>query len=205
MMTLTELQQDAIGELLNIGMGRAARALSEMVSEEVSLSIPEIELKSEADLEEYLDAAHHGSMTAVNQHFQGPFWGDACLLFPEKRSLELVRLLVGEDLPLEALTDMEQEALQEIGNVIINACLGSLSNILGGEVKTNLPEFYRGTYKNIVSSLGSERPEEQIILVIRIEFGVLAKDINGYFAILFDVGALQAFLKKVDEFIGVAS
>ena len=205
MIELTELQQDAIGELLNIGMGRAARSLSEMVSEEVALSVPEIELKSDIELEEYLDAADRGAMTAVNQRFEGPFWGDACLLFPEQRSLELVRLLVGEGMPLESLTDMEQEALQEIGNVIINACLGSLSNILGGEIKTDLPEFHRGDYKKIVSALGGKKPEQQVILVVRIEFGVASKDINGYLAILFDVGALEAFLGKVDQFIGVAS
>ena len=49
--TLTELHLDALTEVFNIGAGRAAASLSEIVGDEVKLSVPLIEIKktSEAD------------------------------------------------------------------------------------------------------------------------------------------------------------
>ena len=44
MPSLTDFQRDAISELLNIGMGRAADALSQMAHEEVQLSVPFVDL-----------------------------------------------------------------------------------------------------------------------------------------------------------------
>lgn len=56
MIELNELQQDMLTELFNIGMGNAAAALSEMVSEEVLLSIPQISFmeKLASHIENYI-------------------------------------------------------------------------------------------------------------------------------------------------------
>ena len=43
MFVLNDLQQDALLEIFNIGVGKAAAALSKMTSEEVLLSVPTLE------------------------------------------------------------------------------------------------------------------------------------------------------------------
>ena len=42
MIELTELEHDTISELINIGVGRAASSLSEMVAQPVELTVPTI-------------------------------------------------------------------------------------------------------------------------------------------------------------------
>ena len=130
MTELSELQKDALGELLNIGMGRASASLSEMVGEEVELSVPKVDTLSRDEAIIRINSLVGNKVTAIKESFKGAFWGDALLLFPENHSLELVRALIKDDtLPAEMISEMEQEALTEVGNIILNACLGSLANI----------------------------------------------------------------------------
>ena len=129
MISLTELQQDAMAELLNIGMGRAASVLSEMVGEEVLLSVPFVDLMSRREAAGLLMEKACDRIVAVLQKFSGLCWGDTMLVFPEEKSLELVRCLFKDTdtTPLEIMTEMEQEALMEIGNIILNSCIGSIN------------------------------------------------------------------------------
>lgn len=126
---------DAVTEVLNIGMGSAAASLSEMVNEEIKLSTPGVEFVSRLEATALLSTkAKTDMVSGVYQSFDGAFAGDALLLFPEQQSLELVRAVLQEDdITLEELTDMEQEAMIEIGNVILNACLCSIADMFSQE------------------------------------------------------------------------
>ncbi len=200
MLTLTELQKDGIGELLNIGMGNAAESLSQMVNEEVLLSVPDIQLLATANVEEQLSNAKT-EMSAVSQEFEGAFKGNALLLFPEDKSLELVWALLQGSVPKDEVAEMEEDALSEIGNVIINACLGTLSNMLKDSINSDFPQFRRGKYMNIINELSEDGNEGAVMLYMQIDFRLKAKDIDGYVAIVMDVGALEEFLSKIDAFI----
>src|SRR6185369_12226120 len=83
-------------------------------------------------------------LVAVHQVFEGDITGRALLIFPEIRSLELVRAVTGGELPLEDIIELEQEALAETGNIILNGCLGTLANLLQRSLRMSLPEILRG-------------------------------------------------------------
>lgn len=200
MITLTELQKDGIGELLNIGMGNAAESLSQMVEEEVLLSVPDVQLLPTSDLEK-LEMNAQVDMSAVSQQFDGAFKGNALLLFPENKSLELVWALLQGSVPKEEVFEMEEEALSEVGNVIINACLGSLANMLKESIQSDFPQFKRGKYEHIVGEFSEKEVDDPIMLFMHIDFKLKTKDIEGYVAIIMDVGSLNDFLKKIDNFI----
>ena len=199
-MQLSELQKDGIGELLNIGMGRAASSLSEMTGDEIKLSVPQVNLLNPHQLDEMLNMGDT-KMTSVNQSIEGAFMGNALLLFPEARSLDLVRALSQDTVPLMDMTEMEEEALSEVGNIIINACVGSLSNVLNEEIRSGLPRFRRDVFRNIFLDLQDDDSDEKLVLFIQIDFIMSEQDINGYVAILLGVDAMEIFLSKVDAFI----
>ena len=199
---LNDLQIDAITELLNIGIGSAASALSEMVDDEVALTIPEIALVAPDQAAKVLGKSLQGSISAVHQEFQGPIWGKALLFFPEEQSLELVRAVIDSSMPLEDVSEMEQEAIEEIGNIILSACLSSLADVFGKEIHTQLPEFYKGDVATLFHTNASTDPSDQTLLLLKVGFSLQEKDIQGYVSFFLSIGSLYAFLDAINTYMG---
>ena len=87
---LNDLQLDALTELVNLGVSRAAGSLREMIGEQVHLSVPNIALISRPDAVALLQAREEARLVAVHQVFEGDITGRVLLIFPETKSLELV-------------------------------------------------------------------------------------------------------------------
>lgn len=198
---LSELQSDAITELLNIGMGRAAASLSEMVNEEIKLSVPSLELLSRQRAALKIGIESHRLIAGVKQHFDGPFGGDALLLFPQEKSLELVRVLMRDEIPLEMLTELEQDTLTEVGNIILNSCISTLANaLLLHEITSGLPNFINGTANEILDVTAAH--EDEIVMFLRMDFAIKSQDISGYVAFVLDIPAIERFKVTIDSYLG---
>jgi chemotaxis protein CheC len=115
-----------------------------MVGQQVLLSVPNVALMSRDRAIEVLGEREPKRLIAVHQVFEGDITGQALLIFPEIKSLELVRAVTGSDLPLEDIIELEQEALTETGNVVLNGCLATIANLLNRRLKISLPELLRG-------------------------------------------------------------
>lgn len=199
---LDEFFVDAVAEVLNVGMGSAAASLSEMINEEVKLSVPGVEFVSRLQATQIIGAKAKTDVSGVHQHFQGAFGGDALLLFPEEQSLELVRaVLQQDDMALEDLTDMEQEAMTEIGNVILNACLCSMADMFGEQMHGEIPEFVQGPLNKIFSVNGDLEHTEAIVLLLNMDFSVDKKNIQGYVTFLMDVNSVKQFKVSIENFL----
>ena len=103
---LSELELDALTEVVNIGVSRAATSLRDMVGEQVFLSVPSVAITSPMRAAELLGRRESSVLVAVRQGFEGEFSGSALLIFPEKNSLELVRVVAGGDLSLEDILEL---------------------------------------------------------------------------------------------------
>ena len=199
MFTLTELQHDALVEIFNIGVGHAARAMSEIVSEEVTMSVPSISFVNRAEAAAMLGNTDSLRVCGVSQHYEGAFSTEAILMFPEDKSLDIVRLMVGESVPFKELTDMEQEAMSEIGNIILNSCIGTLANIFDQELSGSLPAYHVGTSEEILTASGGEA--DAVVLMLHIDFILEAHQIHGYVAFILDLTALRDLQHQVDLYL----
>ncbi len=203
-MRLTEIQQDALTEIFNIGAGRAADVLSQMVSEPVSLEVPVVEMSSRRDIRQtYLQTAQ-SHLCAVSQMYIGELSTDALLMFPEEKSLELVRLMVGGDVPLQQLAEMESDALAEVGNIILNAVVSSLSGELGLSLEGSLPEVQvLDSEALFLNRMGALTPEDALAPVISmaIHFDIKTRKISGFLAFLLDVPSGEILMERLDAFI----
>lgn len=197
---LDELEIDALTELVNIGVSRAATSLRDMIGEEVVLSVPNISLMAREQAIRVLSEREHSNLVAVHQVFEGDVTGRALLIFPEPKSLELVRAVTGGDLSLEDIMDLEHEALAETGNVILNACLSTMANLLRRNLKISLPEVLRGEGKEFFN-LAPPPHAGDVVLFLYINFAVRQRDIRGYIAMLMDMPSLQALQGLLQEFI----
>lgn len=196
---LSELELDALTEVVNIGVSRAATSLRDMVGEQVFLSVPSVAITSPMRAAELLGRRESSVLIAVRQGFEGEFSGAALLIFPEKNSLQLVRIIAGGDLSLEDILELEQEALAEIGNVILNGCMATIANLLNRRLVISLPEILTGSAVDLFHN----RPSllQEVVLFIHIDFSVKGHELSGYLAMVMDVPSLEALKLLVDEFI----
>lgn len=197
---LSDLELDALTELVNIGVSRAATSLREMVGQQVLLSVPNVRLVDRSEAIKLLGQSESSRLVAVHQVFEGDITGRALLIFPETNSLELVRAVTGGELPLEDIIELEQEALAETGNVILNGCLATIANMLQRSLKMSLPEILRGQGPEFFE-LDPPPTAADVVLFLYINFAVHERDIRGYIAMLMDMPSLSALQTLLGEFI----
>lgn len=201
----SDVQRDALTEMMNLGVGRAASAFSRLVGDEVLLSVPEVSLTTVAKAMAQFGSGDQAAFAGVMENFDGFIDGTAALLFPGERSLELVRVVVGEDIPAEEISDLEEETLAEIGNIILNSCLATVANALRKSIHTSLPETYRASADAMFPFLdvsGPNNDTEAMLLLVQIDFTLRERDIGGFLAFLIDLTSTEAFLAAIDEYLG---
>lgn len=197
---LPDLQLDALTELVNLGVSNAATNLSEMVREEIALSVPRVSVVTRQEAIEILQGRATTQLVAIHQDFEGDIRGRALLIFPEAKSLELIRALVGPDLSLEDIMELEQEALAETGNVLLNACLSTMANNLQRNLRISLPEVVRGDGVEFFGVTASPAAGDTV-LFIYINFALKHRDIQGYLALLLDIPSLAILQTLLAEYI----
>ena len=150
-LTLNELELDALTELVNIGVSRAAASLRIMVGRRCCFPCRPSRWSTASRRRRLIGEREGGPLVAVHQAFDGDISGRAMLIFPETNSLELVRAVTGGELPLDDMIELEQEALAETGNIILNGCLATIANMLQRSLKISLPEILHGSGNDIFS------------------------------------------------------
>ena len=199
-LVLTDLQLDALTEMVNIGVNRAAAGLREMVGEQVHLSVPKVTLVTRDNAIAILADTEAANLVGIHQIFVGDVTGRALLIFPDTKSLELVRAVTGGELPLEEIIELEHEALAEIGNIILNGCLATMANMLQRNLKMSLPEILRGK-PEVFFNLEPPPEAGEVVMFLYINFAIRQRDIRGYIAMLMDMPSLAALQTLLDEFI----
>lgn len=197
---LDALEVDAMTELVNLGISKAAASLAVMVREEVVLSVPHVSLLKRDEAIRALGKYESKNLVAVHQTFEGDITGRALLIFPEGKSLELVRAIVGGELSFEEIIELEQEALAETGNVILNGCLGTIANELQRSLRISLPEVLHGD-GHVFFNLDPPPMSGDSVMFIYINFVVRKRDVDGYIAMLLDMPSIAALKILVDEYI----
>ncbi|TWB12243.1 CheC inhibitor of MCP methylation [Nitrospirillum amazonense] len=197
---LDELENDALTELVNIGVSRAAVSLRKMVGNQVTLSVPSVEVVGRKLAATLIQERESDELVAVRQDFTGAFNGRALLIFPESNSLELVRAVTQDELSRPEMIDIEEEALAETGNVVLNGCLATMANILQRPLTMSLPQVLRGDGQ-ILFELADTQDDDGVVLFLYINFAISGRDIRGYIAMLMDLPSLQSLKELIGEFI----
>jgi chemotaxis protein CheC len=197
---LDDLERDALTELVNIGVSRAAANLRKMVGEHVLLSVPSVEVVSREGATTLIQERESGELVAVRQDFDGVFSGRALLIFPQSNSMALVHAVTGGALSADDAADMEDEALAETGNVVLNSCLATMANMLQRPLSMSLPEVIRGDGSKLFN-LSPDASDGGVVLFLYINFAINDRDIRGYIAMLMDLPSLQALKGLIGDFI----
>ncbi len=201
--TFNDLQKDAIIELINLGIGRAADALAQMISEEVHLSVPNVEFIDYSDLSTHLRTIDDHKPSVIMQQFNGDFSGNALLLFPESSGMSLVRAMLRDTVSDDQISDLEEEALMEIGNIILNACFGQLADLLSTRLDGEVPSYLRESVDGVLEKTSQSNKSKEItqVMLLQVDFSLSQSETKGFVVFIMDVASMEAFKVKVEAYL----
>ena len=197
-MELTSSQQDALTELINIGYARAAAALSELTGHRISLQVPEVAIHVISEIRERLSRVIKGEVASVHQVFSGPIRGNAILLLDREAALLLNELLTDRPGSPE-LDGAAREVITEVGNIVLNACLGAFGNLLKVQVAFTVPYLQVENVQKVLSSISVGGNELEYALVIHTRFHMRTNNVSGYLVIILGVTSLETLLKELTK------
>ncbi|MDX8389446.1 MAG: chemotaxis protein CheX [Mariprofundaceae bacterium] len=186
---------DTLTELLNIGVGMAAETLSEMVDSRVRLSVPSIKMvKGKEDIDAVLNRDELLGITSVGLQFSGAFSGSASLVFPPKAASSLVATLTGEEVGSPNIDDLRSGTLMEVGNIVVNAVIGSMGNMLQEQLQFSVPQYVEG---DLVDLVGKQQAD--IMLWAATRFEVESLEIEGSVMIFFEFTSFDALVIELEK------
>jgi len=198
---LTDIETDALTEIFNVGAGRAALSLSEIVGDEVRLSVPSVEVLRTREIDERVLALSNARFATVSQIFDGPFDAEAVLLFTEEHALEIVRDMMGSQMSLAELAEFEQEAMCELGNIILNACLSAMADMLGITLNSSLPNYAVSSPAEISTRLASSESDDTYVLVLHIDLVIEKHHTEGHLIFLLSSTSLNKLVTHIQRYL----
>lgn len=199
-MTISPLQLDAFRELVNIGVGRAAAALNELLESPIVLKVPEVTMINYDDLNMQVGGSStdlESNFSCVQLGFYGSFSGMAALVFPPASAAKLVASLTGEELETPGLNGVMAGTLNEIGNIVINCVIGTIGNIIEKPFDFSLPNYLQGKLTDLVGIHPTVEPQR--ILLVRTHFSVQDKSVDGNILLIFEAASFDALLTAIDQ------
>lgn len=197
-------QLDALTEVVNIGVGRAAASLSALVEQRIELSVPCVQVCSLSELNDKLDARGECVDSSVVQGFAGRINGRAMLAFPQRSGVELAKLLgeeeiQGETSDADALEFDLAGILEEIGNIVLNGVLGSLANVFSDDFQYSVPELCSGPAFQALLHDVSSAPigEAPTCLLANTRFEISDSEISGSLLLAFNTDELGVLLTQL--------
>jgi chemotaxis protein CheC len=198
-MPLRSLSSTALTSLLDLGFGRAAHGLAELTPHPVQLDVSRVAIQSVDNVCDSLGPISEIAVASVHQRFSGPIAGDALLILGQSRAAILKELLTDEPaLPL-SIDASAREILTEIGNIVLNACLGTFTGLLQLPVRSSVPQISLVTVDRILDSLRVSGEEAHYAIVVHAAFKLRDAEVPGFLVIVLSVASLDRVLRAVED------
>ncbi len=185
---------DVLKEIGNIGAGNATTALAQMLNCKVDMSVPQVRLLDFKDVGAILGGEEQ-IMAGVYLMVEGDITGSIMFLVKKEGAKNLVSLLMGTENNGDDLSEIEQSALKEIGNIITASYLNSLSTLTNLSIYPSVPAL-------AVDMAGA------ILSVPAIEFGLMgdkilliqnqfSEGLDGFFILVPDLESYDKILNAI--------
>ncbi|MBM3852021.1 MAG: hypothetical protein FJ399_02565 [Verrucomicrobia bacterium] len=195
----TAAMLDVLRELMNIGVGRAARAIAELSGREVVLRVLDIELLDLASTRQLADLRGQINVR-VSQAFHGKLQGCAVFALNRSGAVRLAQLLLDKGDDDVAFDELDQGALLELGNIVIGSAVGMLASELAAEVHYDLPQLQlRGIREAADLFVDLARADQTQALVMRASLTLRGDIVNGYLLLFFPGPGLRALTARLSR------
>ncbi|MCU0632945.1 MAG: chemotaxis protein CheC [Methanolinea sp.] len=183
---------DGIKELINIGVGKAAGILGELTSSHVILQVPTLHIVEVGERPRYTSGDSLLSMVFLD--FSGPLKGRMAILFSPESAANLVILLTDESDTTAEMDMIRSETLTEIGNILINGVMGTISNFIGEPLTYALPVYTENRAAYLAEPFG----DSDHVLYATTQFQVKGRNVQGDILIMLEHGSLFPLIRKIN-------
>jgi len=198
-MILTERQTDALGEFINIAFSRTASSLSEITGQRVLLDVPQVEIYPIEEVGTNLTRFLPGDVASIHQPFDGAIAGDAFLILNYEGAVQLTDLLTDGGMPPSHLDESAREVLTEVGNILLNACLGMFGNVLKVRVSFSVPNLHLESLDELIDSVRKDREGLRYAIIVYTSFRVRESAVKGYLVLVLSVVSLNLLIEEIER------
>jgi chemotaxis protein CheC len=132
---------DKTSQLMGQAADRAATAFAEMLNLPVSIKLSKAELVDDLSAGFNIVNKNNNWGKAVTLNFNGGIGGKAIFLLPARHDNILLSALFEQNPDLESIEGDSNGILTEIGNVLLNVCVGTIANHIEKQVLYQQPEL----------------------------------------------------------------
>jgi chemotaxis protein CheC len=199
-MNLDAIQTDALTELFNIGLHRAAASLSELTGQRIVVELPRLWISPIQHMRPRLMELLDGDLASVHQIFGGVVSGDAVLLLEYEKAALLAKLMTQDEVALSGRLDQSaREVLTEVGNIVLGACLSVFGDILKVSVSFSVPRIHIESLDGLLQSLSVEHDELQYAVIAATRFRLSELEVGGYLIVALGLTSLELISKALAD------
>jgi chemotaxis protein CheC len=190
---------DALTELVTLGIGRSAEVLNLILDSHIELSAPTIRIIDADELPQALETDDK-RLSAVSMRYTGSMDGVTELIFRSSEAGKLVDCITGENqCAEEGLDALRSGTLCEVGNVVINALMGAISNELDFHLSYTVPSYLEGSVSTLVAE--ARVAEASAVLLAKTVFSVESLHIEGEIAVFMSLASLHYLERSLDRYM----
>jgi chemotaxis protein CheY-P-specific phosphatase CheC/CheY-like chemotaxis protein len=186
--------RDALREVSNVAMGRAAALLAKVLGVFVQLPVPQVNIFEVSELHmTLLDAQRGERFSAICQGFIGEaIAGEALLLFHDSEVNDMARLL-GWQPKNEAETS---EMLLDLASILIGACLAGIAEQLDLRFSQGHPQLL-GQHASLDQIIQVNRQRWRKTLAVEISYSLEGHAIHFDLLLLFTEDSIKRLTGKI--------
>jgi chemotaxis protein CheC len=192
---LSEMQFDLLKELFNLGIGAAANSLSQLVNQEVLLSVPDIIFETPEQLANRLGAGQ--DVFSVSQSMEGSFAMHSMIIFNPEDSFDVVKQMLDQHLSDETLAELQSEALSEIGNIVLNSCISVIAEALGESFAIQPPIFRDTKTEHLLDE--SMDSKDGLLISILVKMELKNSAVNGHLVFILNADSMENLYKTLNS------
>lgn len=197
---LSNVHLDVLKEIGNIGAGHAATALSQLMSDRIEMTVPNVSILSLSKVSDYLGGPEK-IVVGIYMKVFGDAPGKIMFLFNHEDAQSLVKIVTSQNLSEDVNVtgeDLDQSVLQEISNIMAGAYLNAISRLTGLNMLSSVPAYACDMAGAIINSaLLDFGMVGDYAMLIDTQFKMTQEKMDGHFFLIPDPGSLQVILEAL--------
>jgi chemotaxis protein CheC len=201
----TPVQLDTLKELINIGFGKAAVALSGITDSRIMLQVPEVRILplSDIPLTIHKESSASQACFAVEQTFLGRFSGSALLFIPGSHVDYLSRSYSRGQVGAQEMAGnrmFADDAATETGNIVMESCTGTLADLLDCHISFQPPRLIDPETGPALMTAKIDQ-EGSVGILCRTAYGFGQDEVPGFLFMALSGGSIAWLRDALDRYL----